>query len=240
MIKYHGTPITPFDVFNKYMKDRNVLIPFPDKRDFNRAKEYANRIIIDNGAFSVWKKGINIDWNDYYDWIETIINDIDYFFIPDVINGTELENDELIKMFKDRYSSNSIILKKAIPVWHIDESLCRLSDLISNFSYIAFGSSGKYSTLGTKEWHSKVSEAMSVCCDKIGKPKVKIHMLRCLNKNIFKHYPFYSGDSTTFAQNHKKYYIKYKDTEIDGRIYLLNSLHRHNSPSIFKDKIRIK
>lgn len=236
MIKYHGTPITPFDIFNKYMKDRNVLIPFPDKRDFNRATEYASKIIIDNGAFSVWKKGIKIDWNDYYDWIDTVINDIEYFFIPDVIGGTEQENDMLIESCKERYKNRRSTFYKAIPVWHVDESLNRLAELVLNFGYIAFGSSGEYSVLGTKEWHNKVSEAMSVCCDTDGKPKVKIHMLRCLNKNIFKHYPFYSGDSTTFAQNHKKYYNKYKDTETDGRIYLLNSLHKYNSPLILNQK----
>lgn len=226
MIKYHGTPITPFTIFNDYMIDKNVLIPYPDKRDFDRATSVSKRIIIDNGAFSVWKKGISIDWNNYYDWIKEIYSKIDYYFIPDVINGSEAENDELID-----YCINLDIKDKGIPVWHVDESLERLKRLVDNFSYIAYGSSGKLSVLGTPQWHDKVKQSMEIVCDESGYPRVKIHMLRCLNKRIFKHYPFYSGDSTTFAQNHKKYFNKYMNTTTDGRLYLLNSLHKHNAPS---------
>ena len=97
MIKYHGTPITPKKVFLSSMKHRNVLIPFTHKQDLKKAIEICDKILIDNGAYTVWRQKICINWSDYYDWIDSIYNHIDFFFIPDVIDGTEKENDKLKK-----------------------------------------------------------------------------------------------------------------------------------------------
>ena len=216
MIKYYGTPITPKSVF-KYVfenKERNVLIPFTQKQDFNKSLKYAKKIIIDNGAFTIWKRGGIIKWDDYYEWIYEIFEYIEFFLIPDVIDGTEIENDKLIK---DYFSRN---ISKGVPIWHINESIERLEELISKFDYIAFGSAGEYSTLGTLEWNKKMNEAMMVCCDKNGIPIVKIHMLRCLNPKIFTKYPFYSGDSTNLARNHKR----------DGVDNILSRIEKYNSP----------
>ena len=132
MIKYYGTPLTPNRVFDEVFKDgRNCLIPFPNPQNLNRAKKLCGKIIIDNGAFTLWRKGGEIDWNKYYKWLEEHINDIEFFFIPDVIDGTEEENDDLI----DDYCLRDF--KNGVPIWHINESFERLNRLIDDFEYIA-------------------------------------------------------------------------------------------------------
>lgn len=155
-------------------------------------------------------------WEEYYKWVESHHNR-EFFFIPDVIDGNEKENDELLKYnhFKD-----------GVPVWHIHESLDRLERLSSDYEIVAFGSSGEYSELGTREWHMRIDEAMRVICDDDGFPQTKIHMLRCLNPEIFTKYPFYSGDSTNLARNHAR----------DGAKNIIDRIEKYNSPDRYKFK----
>ncbi len=222
MIKYHGTPITPKSIFETHMIDRNALISFADTRDLKRALTICDKIIIDNGAFSIWRKGGEVDWDDFYKFLEPLHDKIEFFFIPDVIDGTELENDNLITDYLYReYHSRQII--NGVPIWHLNESLERLNRLTKQFDYIAFGSSGEYSDLRTVEWANRIHQAMKVVCDEYGVPKVKIHMLRCLNHRIFTKYPFYSGDSTHLAQNHKTM----------GVSKILRNIHNYDSPEYY-------
>ena len=218
MIKYHGTPITPRAVFNEFMPNRNALISYAHSHDFDRACELCDRVIVDNGAFSFWTKGKIVDWNNYYKWVDERIDLIDYFFIPDVIDGTEEENDSLIAQFL--FDNINKDISKAVPVWHVGESLDRLIRLTDSFNYIAFGSSGEFRTLGTYEWHKRMNDVMKIVCDSDGIPLVKIHMLRCLDPRIFTMYPFYSGDSTNLARNHSR----------DGAKQIIDRIEKYDSP----------
>lgn len=216
MIKYHGTPITPKEIFYKSMPNRNALISFAHPNDIDKAFANCNKVCLDNGAFSFWTKNKQVNWEDYYRWVEKY-QKREFHIIPDVIDGTEKENDLLL-------DSNE--LTKGIPVWHVAETLERLKRLMERYDYIAFGSSGELSELGTYEWHKKMNEAMKIVCDEDGKPKIKIHMLRCLNPKIFTKYPFYSGDSTNLARNHAR----------DGWKQILERIEKYNSPMYYKFK----
>tara|TARA_R110002110_G_scaffold127177_4_gene305966 strand:+ start:30 stop:341 length:312 start_codon:yes stop_codon:yes gene_type:complete len=48
---------------------------------------------------------------------------------------------------------------------------------------------------------SKLKDVIRHLVDDNGYPITKLHMLRGLNKDIFKHLPFASADSTNIAQN---------------------------------------
>lgn len=229
--------MSPMSVFNEAMDGRNCLIPFPRPDDYKRADKICNKIIIDNGAFTIWRKGGEADWDKYYEWLKERIDQIEFFFIPDVIDGTEEENDNLIseylKKFKKDYDYSiqgycgmNKLLKKGVPIWHVNESFERLDRLMDGFNYIAIGSAGEYRDLGTRKWHSRMNEAMKVICDKDGYPKVKIHMLRCLNPDIFLYYPFESGDSTSLAQNHSK----------RGWRNIVEGIEKYNSPEKYTFK----
>ncbi len=225
MIKYYGTPLSPIKIFDEAMTGRDVLIPFPRPDDLIRALDQCNGIIVDNGAFTIWRKGGVIEWSDYYRWIEEHVYRIDFFIIPDVINGTEQENDRLIADYRYKEYYNKEI-SKGVPVWHINESLERLERLMVSFDYIAFGSAKEYQEIGTSMWHNRLDQAMRVVCDEDGVPKVKIHMLRCLDSKIFLQYPFHSGDSTSLAQNHKR----------DGWRAIVSRVERYDSPKTYTFK----
>ena len=198
---YHGTPITPNSVFEEHMRFRNALVSFARTDQFKLSLVHAKEIMIDNGAFSIWTKNKRsknpkkMNWDSYFSWIDNVYAEITDYIIPDVIDGSEAENDYLLT--EDN-------LMTGIPVWHVNESFDRLERLASDYHYIAFGSAGEYGTLGTAKWHDKVGQAMKILSDDDGYPKIKVHMLRCLNHKIFSMYPFYSGDSTNLARNHAR------------------------------------
>ena len=214
MIKYYGTPITPAPIFMECMKSRNCLISYAHPQDLKRGLKICDKVIIDNGAYSLWQKGKKVNWDDYYKWVEKIIDKIEFFIIPDIIDGSEWENNKLVMSY---FQTG---LQKGVPVWHTNESLERLKYLMIKFNYIAIGSSGEYRVLGTVKWHNKMNEAMGVLCDDEGYPLVKIHMLRCLNHRIFTKYPFYSGDSSSLGRNHKR----------DGWKNIVDRVEKYNSP----------
>jgi hypothetical protein len=219
MIKYYGTPLSPVSVFDEALCGRNALIPFPRQDNMKRAIKICDKIILDNGAFSLWRSGKQPDWDRYYKWVNEVKEDIEFYLIPDVIDGSEQENNDLLRECRD--SSG-----KGVPIWHVNESLERLEAITKDFDYIAIGSAGDYAQLGTRKWHIKMNDAMRVLCDNDGFPKVKIHMLRCLDSRIFTRYPFYSGDSTSLAQNHKTF----------GWKAIVDRVEKYDSPLFYEFK----
>jgi len=245
MIKYHGTPITPKEVAYKVLTGRNGLVSFANQQDLNKVLEVCKFIILDNGAFTIWNKSKipKRDWDDYYLWIYKYYNRITNFIIPDIIEGTEEENDYLLTIVpKD-------LEKKGIPVWHFNESIARLCRLIGKYNYIALGSSKEISHCGKKEarvlWEIKIKEVMRVCCDSKGFPIVKIHMLRCLDPRVFRRFPFYSGDSTNVAQNHYLYDSTKRNRKEgikgsgDGWETIVERIEKEDSPERYIDLERI-
>lgn len=228
MLKVYVTPITPNFVFEKFFKNKAVLISYLTPQNYVKAVEINCKIYFDNGAFTFYmneekrkKHNFNNDYENFYNFLENKI--FEHFFIPDIINGTEKANNILIQQVP------SYLKSKAIPVFHLHESLERLEFIISNWSYIALGSSQEYWKIGNLSWFIRMNEIMKILCDKDGKPKVKIHMLRCLNKDIFTKFPFFSGDSSNFARNHKR----------DTPEVILNRIEPYNSPVKFSPQLSI-
>ena len=213
------------------MPGRSALVSFANSEDLHRAIQMCDKVILDNGAFTTWnkvKKGhinaVNYDehWDKYYAWLQPYTKNIEFFFIPDVIDGTEEENDALISDYFMRYIHNED--RKGVPIWHVNESLERLERLVDTFSYIAIGSAGDYAQLATPRWENKMDKAMRKICGKDGYTKVKVHMLRCLDPKIFTRFPFCSGDSTVLAQNHSR----------DGWRHIVNGIEKYNSPKRYE------
>ena len=100
MIFYHGTPLGGDNAgVARFFKGRHALIPFNDQRDLKIAFDACQTVVFDNGAFGAWKRGKPVeDWSEYYEWCEQWHRHpaFQWAIIPDVIEGTEQDNDELI------------------------------------------------------------------------------------------------------------------------------------------------
>lgn len=197
MIHYHGGPITPADAAVKLWQSRHACVSFAHPHQVALAFEVAQTVMLDNGAYSAWTKSTAFDFDGYVEWIKTWDSHpaFDFCLIPDVIDGGEAENDLMIaKWFKAG-------MRHGVPVWHMHESLDRLTYFVNAYPRIALGSSGQYATIGTEAWWDRMGAAMAIVCDEAGRPKVKLHGLRMLSPTVFSHLPLASADSTNVARN---------------------------------------
>jgi hypothetical protein len=200
VIHYHGTPIggTRQDCA-KFLMGRHALIPFGSQEDTGPVLDGCQSFVLDNGAFTHWRKGNgSIDFDAYWSWAHSLYRHpgFDWCLIPDIIDGTEADNVNWVMKWV-----RSGAKAKGVPVWHFHESLEWLEYLTTNFQIVALGSSDQWKTPGTPKWWERMAEAMRVCCDEKGRPHCKLHGLRMLDPEIFTRLPLSSADSTNAAVN---------------------------------------
>ena len=209
MLHYHGTPCgaTREDVA-RFLSGRHALIPWVRPEDIGTAAEVCQSFCLDNGAFTAWKSGKPItDWSEYFRWAAEWLQHpgCDFAIIPDVIDGSEDDNNALLAKWHQKVKGRSQF--RGAPVWHLHESMSRLQWLCGHYDRVCLGSSGKWPTPGSKKdgWWLRIAEAMKVCCDERGVPQTKLHGLRMLDPAIFSKLPLASADSTNAVRNSSSY-----------------------------------
>jgi len=189
-------PITPNSVAMEAVRNGHAFVSFARRDQLALVMEVCQSFAIDNGAFSAWQSGKPVtDWSGYYAWAQEMlfIPSCDFAVIPDVIDGDEQANDELLAQWPlPRWFG--------APVWHMHESIDRLLRLAMNYPRVCIGSSGGFSRVGSQEWWVRMGQAMDrVCPD--GRPLCRLHGLRMLNTEVFSRLPLASADSTNIARN---------------------------------------
>lgn len=196
MIHYHGTPIggSRQDAA-RFLMGRHALVPFPRRDDLGIVAEACQSFVFDNGAFTVWKQGGQLDILGYMDWCEKWHRHpgFDWALIPDMIEGTEEDNDALLADWPANV--------RGVPVWHMHESIDRLVRLGNEWDTVALGSSGQWATPGTLRWWDRMSAALNELCRPDGMPPCRLHGLRMLDPSIFSRFPLSSADSTNAGVN---------------------------------------
>jgi len=175
---------------------RHGMVSFEHAEQIDIAAEVCQSIVLDNGAFSAWKKGTPHDFLGYAVWCAKWLKHpaVEWCVIPDVIDGTEDQNDSLLRQWP---LSRSI----SVPVFHMHEPLDRLHRLAFDYPRVALGSSGEYADPGSSSWWARIADMMMVVCDSEGYPVTKLHGLRMLDPVIFSHLPLSSADSCNIARN---------------------------------------
>lgn len=231
MIHYHGLPITPNSAALKVIQGGHAFVSFNRPDQLAMAIEHCQSFAVDNGAFSSWKSGNPVaDWTGFYHWVHGICRSsaFDFAVIPDVIDGTEADNDALLAEWPWAYSP------VGAPVWHMHESLDRLERLANSYYRVCLGSSGQYATVGNANWKAHMLEVMDVVTDSDGFSICKLHGLRMLNPRIFTLYPFSSADSTNIARNvgiDSKWKGGYPPVSKDMRAMVMRErIEAHQSP----------
>lgn len=172
MLHYHGTPITPRTALAT-MPGRHFCVSFMAPHDLKWCLQHGASVMLDNGAFSAWTRGITIDWQAFYEWCAPVLRHPHWAVLPDVIDGDEEANDILLK-------ANPLPREFVAPVWHLHESLDRLRRLADEWPRLCFGSSGAYATPGNGTWVARIEEAWELLEQSGRKPWV--HMLRAMKE----------------------------------------------------------
>lgn len=210
-VHWHGGPIwgdriTPSeDLIKALYRNGCALVSYARPDQVKKIAAIDCKLVLDNGAFSTWRKASGDDcqpgtewwkkhWAAYYDFVGGWFSRIEWFIIPDVIEGTEAENDDLIEQVPHW------LVHKAVPVWHSDESIERLLCLCQRFSRVAIGCCGPHRVIRTKAWQQRMDEVFRELYVN-RQLSVKIHGLRMLDVRVLSRYPFASADSTNVAVN---------------------------------------
>lgn len=196
MIHYHGMPLGGEERHYLAIQGKHTMVSFARPEYLATIAELSSSFCLDNGAFSAWKSGKRIDWDEYYEWAWGWLRHpgCDFAVIPDVIDGTAADNDRLIADWPGE-------LHQWAPVWHLHEGLGRLVRLCGEFPRVCLGSSGEFATVGDRKWWNRMAEALDAVTDDDGFPITKLHGLRMLDPGLFSYIPFASADSTNVARN---------------------------------------
>lgn len=231
MIHYHGLPITPETAAARVGQAGHFCVPFSTPLQLRIAIMVCQSMMGDNGAFPAWRAGKPItDWAPFYAWAAELkrIPSCDFVVIPDVIDGSEADNDALLAEWP---------LPKwfGAPVWHMHESLERLERLASSYPRICIGSSGEFATLKTTAWWGQMARAMRVLCNDDGEPLCRIHGLRMLDPDVFTRLPLSSADSTNIGRNigiDQAWKGTYSPPTKEARAMVLRErIESHNAPA---------
>jgi hypothetical protein len=192
MIHYHGTPITPLAAL-KQLKGRNFCVSHAWPGQVSLVHKIGQSVLLDNGAYSFWKKGRETDWPSYYAWCEIWLNfPTTWAIIPDVIDGGSQLQDALVREWPFGH--------RGAPVWHMDEPIHRLLALCDTWPKVCIGSTAEYRNVLSDVWRRRMDECWNAIV-----PRHKflpwIHMLRGLQCSGLE-WPFASADSTNLAQSH--------------------------------------
>jgi len=196
VIHYHGGPITPETCALRAWQGRHAFIRWGHHAQVELAASVCQSFALDNGAFSVWRRGDPPPhWPDYYDWCAHWLSHpaCDWAVIPDVIGGTEAENDALVDEWPTHLAG--------VPVWHLDESPERLVRLADRFPRVALGSAAEFDVKRPMAAVARLAAVLPHISDDAGRPLVKLHGLRMLNPAVITRVPLASGDSTNVGRN---------------------------------------
>jgi hypothetical protein len=147
-------------------------------------------IFLDSGAFSAWKKGEAIDREAYADY--ALSGDFDAV-AGDLRIGDADPDQTLIDT--DYLSGLGL---NALPAYHQGEPWEFLDHLVESYEYIGLGCTEEFSvTNSVTDWLYKCFWRI---CDEKGHPRVKVHGYRFTAR--MGDFPFWSVDSTSWAQSH--------------------------------------
>jgi hypothetical protein len=191
-LHYHGTPITP----NRHLetlRGRHFCVSHARPDQVEAAHRLGQSVMLDNGAFSAWRRGYSPDWPGYYAWADQWLEfPTTWAVIPDDIEGGEDVQDALVALWP--------FAERGAPVWHMHESLDRLYRLADSWPRICIGSSAQFATIMTPAWERRMDEAWRGLSARHGRRTPFVHMLRGL-RLATERWPFASLDSTNVARS---------------------------------------
>lgn len=192
MIHYHGTPLTPRSELLK-MAGKHFCVSFANPADADWCLAHGQSVMWDNGAFTHFRRGGEIDVAAYVKWLDPRLGHPHWCVVPDVIDGTVEDQRRLVAEWQ-------LPKHLSAPVWHLGLSIKWLLELADDWPRICFGSSGSYWQVGSELWERRCDEAFNALERRNLRPWV--HMLRGLDL-AGDRWPFASADSVNVARNFK-------------------------------------
>jgi hypothetical protein len=161
-------------------------------------------ILLDSGAFSAWKRGIDLPLKDYIAYCKDHEKVVDAYVNMDCIpgeNGLMDHSQSSIEKSAAKSYENLQVMKAAglrpIPVFHQGETFNWLDKMLEDGeTYVGISPYMKSHQNEIIRWMDK---AFSRITDNKGKPLIKTHGFGVTACNLCTRYPWYSTDSTSWS-----------------------------------------
>ena len=179
--------------------------------ELKKSGEYTGKIFIDSGAFTAHTKGIEVDVDEYIEYLNSITDYIHCFAQVDCIPGqfgkpkTDEQLAEAPKLSWENYLYMRPKLKqpdKLLPVYHQGESIKWLRNMLEWTD----GSGNHIPYIGISPANDKSQKEknafIDMCFEEIRRssnPNVQTHAFGMTNLETLTRYPFTSADSTSWA-----------------------------------------
>lgn len=158
------------------------------------------KLFLDSGAFSAWTQGIEINIQEYIDFIKEYQDTLELYANLDIIpkgNSVKDKREAAQKTLENQYIMEQAGLSP-LPVFHVGEPIEYLEHYVKNYDYIALGGMvGKPKNV-LVSWLNNCFG--NYICDDKGLPKVKIHGFGLASFPLMLNYPFYSVDNTKWVK----------------------------------------
>lgn len=217
MKKYaiYGLPLNPMPLLEE-LKGASFCISYATRDKLGKQLDQAIELVgedgillVDNGAFSYHKQGVDTASDEYVEAFAEWANEIlercpqAVAVLPDIIGGNVEENAKLVNETMCLFPE-----WRVMPIWHMHEPISYLIHLCEGFAYVGIGSSGDYWQVGTAKWHARLAEAFAAIeaweAESNGAYiRPRIHLMRAQSKAHL--FPVDSSDSTNVAMNHGRY-----------------------------------
>lgn len=147
-------------------------------------------IFLDSGAFSAFTQGVDIDIQEYIEFIKDHQKHLTVYANLDVIGSA-----------KGTWK-NQVIMEKAglspLPCFHYGDDIKWLKRYLSKgYDYIALGGMVPISTKDLRPWLDDLFD--NYLTDDDGMPIIKVHGFGLTSHGLLKRYPWYSVDSTSWV-----------------------------------------
>lgn len=190
-LHYHGTPITPTAKILR-IAGRCFCVSFVRPDQVKLVHQFGQSVLLDPGAFSAKTLGIEIDWALYYAFCDVWLDyPTTWAIIPDVIDAGVQLQDALLREWPHG--------ERGAPVWHMDEPIERLLNLLDRWPRVCIGSTAEYWVVESPAWERRMDEVWNSIVPRHRRTPW-VHMLRG-GKVRGKRWPFASTDSVNVGQN---------------------------------------
>lgn len=171
---------------------------------FRAALKHKFDLLMDSGAYSAWKGGGEIDFNEYISFCKSHIKRIGMVVNLDVIPGkpfVKLNKNDIeqsaIQGWKNYETMciSGIPKEKIIHVFHQGESFSLLKKIVAEMDYIGLSPANDKTASQREIW---LDQCMKYVLDSNGMPLVKFHGFGITIFALMFKYPWFSLDSTTW------------------------------------------
>jgi hypothetical protein len=198
------------------------------------------RIMLDSGAFTVWKQGKSVSLDDYIAFIQQYRESIECYAALDVIMPGNPERAAGEGFDNLRYMQGKGL--DPVPVFHVRESIDWLYRMLdAGCTYIGLAGLSAGSRNAIDDWFELIWEHL---IDSDGNPIVRVHAFGEARPEILLKYPWHSADASSwlkgqmygvlFLNNGSRLSHSRSRVGISKQIPDIDSVQEENSPELVK------